>query len=409
MKEFLKNLLSIESVAYQGDSKLPYGEGPAKALDYTLQHCAQLGFKTVNNGYRYGYAEIGGGDRLIGILCHLDVVPAGDGWESPAFSGNERNGRLYGRGVTDDKGPVAAVMYAMKDVLDRGEQLNARVRLILGQTEETGDWVDLEEYKKHEELPDVGFTPDADFPLIVCEKGILMTKVTMPVSSSGIESVEGGDAPNMVPAQCKAVVGGKTVQASGRPAHGSKPWEGENAITRVMAEIDAPFAEMYRQLFADSHYGEKAGIGFSDAESGKLTVNPGLIEVAEGNVELYLDIRFPVTVSRREVMDSLKKSVTRYGADVSEVLHMDECYIDADSPLANALLSAYREETSDMSEPLVIGGGTYARSIDGIAAFGPMMPGQELTAHCANEYMEVEQLNQLRRIYRSAIMNLINM
>ena len=116
----LTELLSIESVSGSGDEKYPYGAGPAMALKYTLALCRRMGFRTKNADGRYGYAEIGSGPELIGILAHLDTVPAGSGWTYPPFAGTLSEGRLYGRGAQDDKGPVIACIYAMKELLDSG-------------------------------------------------------------------------------------------------------------------------------------------------------------------------------------------------------------------------------------------------------------------------------------------------
>ncbi len=130
-----------------------------------------MGFRTKQCGNLCGYAEIGQGEKLIDILSHLDVVPAGDGWDSDPFSLTEREGRLYGRGVVDDKGPTIAVLYAMKEILDSGIPLEGRVRILFGCSEETGSTEDIDFYKATEEIPQLGFTPDADFPVIHGEKG----------------------------------------------------------------------------------------------------------------------------------------------------------------------------------------------------------------------------------------------
>lgn len=195
----LKGLMSIESVALvDADEKHPYGTAPAKALDYVLNLCAQLGIPTVNRDGKVAWAEIGSGDEIVGILGHLDVVPVGDGWVHDP-KGEVCDGRLYGRGAADDKGPTLAALFAMKDLMDSGVPLKRRVRLIFGQCEEVGGWDDMAYYVANETLPVYGFTPDADFPAIYGEKGILNYELSMPLSESGLLSAEGGDAGNMVP------------------------------------------------------------------------------------------------------------------------------------------------------------------------------------------------------------------
>jgi succinyl-diaminopimelate desuccinylase len=415
MTEILKKLISIESIAEPGVQGYPYGPGPAKALAYMLSVCEKAGFTTAAPGGKYGYAEIGEGSELIGILCHLDVVPAGSGWKTPAFEASVRDGRIYGRGAVDDKGPAVAVVAAMKDLLDSRRPIGKRIRIIFGQMEETGSWIDIDKYKKKEELPDLGFTPDSQFPAVYGEKGAIIVSVKMPKSASGLDSVRGGSAPNMVPDCCEAVVHGAKYSAEGSSAHGSTPWDGDNAISKMMNSISeeysdgsVPFADLYCRLFSGDHYGKKSGIACEDNGSGKLTVNPGMIEENGDDIELLLDIRYPVTADADIIVAGIDREVSAYGATASESFHMNKIFNDPEGSLVQALVGAYREVTGDCSDPIVVGGGSYAHSMDNIVAFGPVMPGQEMTEHMANEYIEIEQLSQLREIYRRAIENLLD-
>lgn len=405
MIEVLKKLVSIESVAQPGQGGLPYGAGPAAALDYILSICDSFGFRTKNADGLYGFAEIGSGEELIGILCHLDVVPAGKGWDYPPFEGTIAGDRLYGRGVIDDKGPAVASVFAMKDLLDSGKPLNKRIRIIFGQTEENGDWTDIEEYKRCEELPDYGFTPDGDFPALYGEKGIMLVKLCMPLSESGFESVAGGSAPNMVADYCQAQIGGRKFEAFGKSAHGCAPWGGDNAITKMMAQSqeEAGFAKMYMTLIGDCLYGEKMGCAFEDEESGKLSMNAGKICVEDDQVCLYLDIRYPVTYEAKAVLAAIELAAAPYGVSADFIHHMNPVYMDKDGPVMKRLLGAYRSVTGDLSEPLVIGGGTYARSMDNIIAFGPNIPGHECTEHEKNEYILLADLETIRKVYRRAL------
>ena len=189
-----------------------------------------------------GYAEIGQGEDLIGILVHLDVVPAGEGWISPPFELREKEGRLYGRGVTDDKGPAVAVIHALKELIEESVDFNKRVRLIFGLAEETGDWEDMEYYKATEEPVSFGFTPDADFPAIYAEMGIANVRFSFDKSKTCFEKISGGNAVNMVPDKCEATFrdrGGTLHNYSqpGKSAHGSTPWDGQNAISMIMGHF----------------------------------------------------------------------------------------------------------------------------------------------------------------------------
>lgn len=426
MIETLSRLLEFESVATRKEPGYPYGKAVAGALDYVLELCESFGFRTKNAGGRYGYAEIGEGEELIGILCHLDVVPAGEGWDYPPFAGTLTDGkeaapdevgtggrRLYGRGSLDDKGPAVASIYAMKSLLDRGLPLRKRIRIIYGQTEENGEWDDIADYVEKEELPDCGFTPDGDFPAIYAEKGLMVLKLTAPLAGSGFLSVRGGSAPNMVPDRCVAVTEVGTFETKGKSTHGSAPWGGENAITKMMALLTeegggrVPFAETYMEIIGDGIYGEKTGCAFEDAKSGKLSLNAGMLQVEETGGEeqlcIYLDIRYPVTFDGGEVAEAVRKRVKPYGIASEMIHHMAPVYMDKDGPVMKKLLAAYREFTGDETEPLLIGGGTYARSMPGIIAFGPNFPGHPCREHQENEYILVEDFLLLRKIYERAL------
>ena len=437
MIEKLCGLLEFKSVAdrSQEEPGRPYGREVTGALEYMLDLCGSFGFRTKNADGRYGYAEIGQGDELIGILCHLDVVPEGKGWKYPPFSGtlvNQADGeRLYGRGALDDKGPAIASVYAMKDLLQSGRPLNKRIRIIFGQTEENGEWDDIADYAANEELPDYGFTPDGDFPAIYAEKGLMVIKLAMPLAGSGFISVHGGSAPNMVPDQCVAVTEAGAFETTGRSTHGSTPWDGENAITKMMEHLAAideesdgesggetdgkadgkagsvPLANIYMETIGHCFHGEKAGCDFEDEKSGKLSVNAGLIRVEETEEEekicLYLDIRYPVTFDGLQVAAAVAERMKPFGIEADMIHHMEPVYMDKNGPVMARLLAAYREFTGDDSEPLLIGGGTYARSMPNIIAFGPNFPGHPCPEHQENEYILTEDLLMLRKIYRRAL------
>lgn len=410
----LDGLCRFASVAEPSNNPTaPYGIQAAGALTYMLNLCEQFGFRVKNCDNRIGYAEIGEGEEMIGILAHLDVVPAGNGWEYEPFAATVDGDKIYGRGVCDDKGPAITCVYAMKDLLDMKVPLKRRIRIIFGQTEETGDWVDMDYYKETEELPSMGFTPDCDFPVIYGEKGILDLVLAMPRDAAGFEAAEAGTAPNVVPDEAYAVLRdadgrAQEFRAVGKAAHASTPQDGDNAITHLMEQIAArgyscKFAEFYRDCFAFDNNGGAAGIGFRDEQSGLLTLNPGLLRLTEKSCELVVDIRYPVTCKLHDIVEALSARVAPYGVQVEVQAHMKPVYMEKDGELITTLLEVYREVTGDAAEPKVDGGGTYARAMDHIVAFGPMLPGRELTEHQKNEYIFVEDFLILREIYRKAM------
>ena len=408
MIDALRKLIAIPSITdATAEEGKPFGKNVNDALVYMLNFCQDLGFRTKNCGNYLGFAEIGQGEELMGILCHLDVVPTGEGWQHDPFGGEVVDGRIYGRGAMDDKGPAMAAVYAMKDILDSGRKLNKRVRIIFGCQEETGDWVDMEYYKEHEEIPSFGFTPDADFPAIYGEKGILMVRLSMEASKSGFVKISGGEAPNMVADWAKGTLADGTVLAEkGRAAHGSTPEEGENAISKLMekaADFDCPFAKFYMEKIGWCLDGSNIGIGLCDEASGTLTFNAGRIGLTDDRLFLEADIRYPVTYSEEEVLDRMEKAVSSHGVKINVITSMDPVYMDKDGEVIKKLMSAYKEVTGDETQPQVMGGGTYARSMDNIVAFGPVFPGRDCTEHKKDEWIYVEDQEKAREIYKLAI------
>lgn len=400
MIESLRKLIAIPSVT--GTPEV------FAALDVMLDCCKSLGFRVKNVDGRLGYAEIGEGEELMGILCHLDVVPAGEGWTRAPFGGTvTEDGRIYGRGVMDDKGPAMAAVYAMKDVLDAGAALDKRVRVIFGVMEEGGEWEDMDYYKAHEEIPSFGFTPDADFPAMYAEKGILMAELSMDAAKSGFAEIAGGDAPNMVAAWAKGKLpDGTAFDETGKAAHGSTPEEGENAITKLMEKAAAcgcHFAQVYMDKIGWCLDGSKCGIGISDEASGGLTFNAGKIFMDEDKIRLLTDIRYPVTFAEEDVVDMLRTDLAGAGLSVDVQSAMKPVYMDQNGPVISKLMEAYREVTGDHTPAQLMGGGTYARAMDNVVAFGPVFPGRELTEHKADEWIYVEDLEKARQIYRLAI------
>lgn len=414
----LCGLMAIESVAMTDPTpEMPYGSGPAKALDYVLDLCSALGIRTVNRDGKTAWAEIGAGDEIVGILGHLDVVPVGEGWTHDP-KGEVCGDRLYGRGAIDDKGPTLAALFAMKDVQDAGIPLKRRVRLIFGQSEETSRWDDMEWYKAHEELPIFGFTPDADFPALCGEKGILRVKLTRSLSDTGLLSIEGGDAGNMAPAWCVAVLSGgdgpTAIRTEGLSAHASTPEKGKNAISNMMETLAArsvsnPLVEFYNARIGHDYTGTQMGIACADEESGPLTMNAGLIRTAGDEISLSLDIRIPVTVPVETVEDTIRKAAAPYGFALTREEFMAPVYMDKNGKVIQAMMDVYRCVTGDDSQPKVIGGGTYARAMPGIVAFGPMQPGRECTEHEKDEYILLDDLYQAQEIYRRTIEVLANL
>lgn len=446
----VQELIAVPSVGGQPIPGHPFGEGPTKALEHALALGKRLGFKVKNHDGYAGYAQIGEGSETIGILAHLDVVPAGDGWTYPPFSGEIHNGRIYGRGAIDNKGPAVGAMYAMKAVVEAGLPLNKKVRIIFGTDEET-QWRGIKHYLQKEPMPDFGIVPDANYPVIHAEKGILTVAFKKEFLgeevSSNIEYIRGGNRENMVPDSCvcsfeskgdsdkilthlnsfkeyaqydmKAELNsdGKTliIKSIGKSAHGSRPELGKNAIGQMLAFLctlglgDSPIEDFI--MFLNNKIGldcrgELLGIAGSDEVSGDLTVNLGVVDIDRDSGRAVINIRYPVTFELDQIMEVIYRAAKEHDIDAEIVGHNPPLYVPKDDPLVAQLLDIYEEITGQPADPITTGGGTYARALDYAVAFGAQFPGGPDLAHQADEYIDIEELILHTKIYAHAIARL---
>ena len=416
-------LCAIPSVKGPATPIAPYGEQTRLVLETFLDLGRRLGFKAVNLDNRAGYLEFGAGPRLTAALCHLDVVPAGDDWALDAFRPAVMADRIIGRGTSDDKGPAIAVLYAMKALMDGGLRPDGRIRLIVGLDEESGSSC-MEHYVRVAELPDAGFTPDAGFPVVYAEKGlcwadILVDRVQPTGDLLRLTAAEAGLRPNVVPGRCRlewtdAADRRESQTIDGVPAHASMPWDGCNAIGLAMQAADArltaagchhPFVDFYRQAIGMDWDGRGFRIDGAD-ESGPLTLNAGILRLNEQTARLTLDIRYPVTLPYGLLVESLNRRAEELGARAIIDRQQPPLYLARNSALVETLSGVYRDLTGLDTEPTAIGGGTYARTMPNIVAFGPSFPGAAETAHQAGEFILIDDLMAAAEIYRQSLLAL---
>ena len=319
MIQTLQRLIRIESVKEKPLPGAPFGTDVAKALDEMLSICRELGFMAVNVNHYMGYAEYGEGNDTIGIMVHLDVVPADGTWDDPPFAGVLKDGKVYGRGSVDDKGPAVYSLYALAALKDAGIMPKKKIRLLFGCDEESG-WADVAYYNKKETMPPVGFSPDGAYPVINAEKGLLHLKLERAFHEENqlackLISLIGGKRPNIVPGTASAIVSfskegsdkleqlkreegvtfsllpDENVQiiAQGIPAHGSKPQLGVNAISRLLKALSnlmlagekAEFTKAINQVVGLDWDGRGFGLQLCDEISGPLTLNLGMMRIDE--------------------------------------------------------------------------------------------------------------------------------
>ena len=432
MTEAIKEMVRIPSFLVEGGDGYPFGKAVHQALQKAVDIAADLGFRIWYDGAGYyAWAEIGEGEEMVGVIGHVDVVPPGNPeyWTTPAFEPDERDGKLYGRGTQDDKGPMMAALFAVKALMEAGVTFNKRVRFVFGGDEEN-HWRGMDRYLANEETPTMGFTPDAEFPLIFAEKHILQVVLSAP-NEVNAPALDLGTAFNAVPGEAlytgphqdelatkldELGFGYERTDAGlrvlGTAAHASLPEKGVNAISRLAVALEAIGCQAKTIRFlaqtAGMDYHAEAIFGLLEDEvSGRITFNVGKLTITPDEERLGIDMRIPVTAKKEQVVGPLQAAAARFGLGYEEHAWKGSLYVPLDHPLVQTLLGVYREVTGDMdAQPLAIGGGTYARAMDNCVAYGPNFPGSPETAHQADEYVILDELYRAMAIYAEAIYKL---
>lgn len=442
----IQEAVRIKSVQEPAKEGKPFGDGPAKALEYFLELGKEMGFETENFSNYAGHIDFGDGEEMLGILGHVDVVPEGDGWDYDPYGGIIANGKLYGRGVLDDKGPSIVCLYAMKALKDSGVKLNKKIRMILGANEESG-WECMKHYfgKLQMPQPTIAFTPDSGFPVTFAEKGILQLALEKKYENELDFEICGGNAFNSVPDTTMAILPmsmrreieekigkfneGKEYRielvergekvgliSHGKAAHGAYPFKGYNSISALFSFLKEltienkelkEIVEFFGEYVKMETTGKSLGIDFSDEPSGNLTLNIGKIEFKNKSFMVGFDIRYPVTFDKEQVIEKIDPKAEKFGIEVAVRSAKGPLYVPKDSFLVKTLMEVYQDITGDYeSQPVAIGGGTYARAVDNGVAFGALLKTQEDNMHQRNESLDIDKIDTWLKIYIEAIYNL---
>lgn len=449
MVEDIRALCRIDSEKGGPLPGRPFGAGPAAALDAALALAGTMGFGVRNYGYYVGAVDLNGLPKQLDILAHLDVVPAGEGWRvTQPFEPVVRDGRLYGRGTADDKGPAVAALYAMKAVRDLGVPLRKNVRLILGTDEECGS-SDLAYYYEREKEAPMSFSPDAEFPVVNIEKGRFSTgfHAEYPADPAlpRVVSASGGDVINVVPGFASAAVegipeaelegfceeaerrtgvrfllrseDGKTVvEARGVPGHASAPENGKNAVTALLDLLArlplAPSAgaralRAVNALFPHGDWrGAAAGIRMSDGLSGELTISLDRFRFGETGLEGAFDCRTPICATDENLRNVFRAKAGSLGIRIDDRSVAPAHHVPGDSGFVRTLLRCYEQYSGRKGRCMATGGGTYAHRLKNGVAFGCALPGTENRMHAADESAVVAELVLSAEIFTQAIIDL---
>jgi len=448
MLDDLGRMIAVRSVRGPEEPGAPYGKGSREALALAASMLESRGFEVSVFEDMIITADYGPQPPKMGLLGHLDVVDPGQGWATGPYEMVSKDGRVYGRGATDNKGPSVAAMYAVYCVRDLYPELQSAVRLILGSGEE-GGCEDIALYLKKNDPPQYVFAPDADYPLVNTEKGRAMiffgASWEKETALPRVISVTGGKTINIVPNMAEAVIEGfsageaeayckeyseKTgtaikpradgdkivVTAGGKSSHAALPGLGLNAQTALIEMLSAmPFAKSkgfgyiksLNKLFPHGDYnGRSIGVAMSDGISGELTLSFNVLRLTEYELAGNFDCRSPACADETDLLGMMRKALEDEGLELTH--HNVNCchHTPEESPLVQSLLRIYEDYTGNRGECLAMGGQTYVHEIPGGVAFGCEMPGEDNHIHGLDEFIEVGQLVASAGMFAHAIIDI---
>ena len=445
----IKELCAIPSVKGSPEEGKPFGDGPYRALQLALSMADRYGFAITNYDNYVGTADFDPDlPRYLDVLAHTDVVPAGEGWTvTEPFHVIEKDNRLYGRGTSDDKGPLLCSMYAMRAIRETGIPLSKGVRLIMGADEECGA-SDTAYYYSLEPEAEITFSPDGEFPIINIEKGLFRGSFSCSFPEDGttprLLSLDAGLALNAVPqkavlrfegldtdsesvknamesvmADCRVeclITGEQEITVNGVSAHASTPEEGRNAgLAAVILACRLPlheseqvgFLKKIPQLFPyGATDGSGIGICMSDPESHDLTCTLDLYHVDTESMSFGFDSRTPICANKENCQDVAEKMITDAGFVFATDGMIPPHVVPADSYLVRSLLESFENVTGLKGKCLAVGGGTYVHWLKSGVAYGPLMEGTDTHMHGADEFFDINDIMTATKIYAEAILNL---
>ncbi len=445
----LSRLVAVRSVKAEALEGKPYGEECARVLQVAEDIAAGYGFDTKNWDNYVLTADMGPAERGLDILAHLDVVGEGKGWDTDPYTVvlDADGDTLYGRGVTDDKGPVAAALLAMRCVKELGLPMSKGLRLIMGADEESGS-SDIKHYYSIEKPAPATFTPDAWFPIYNTEKGGYKPTFSMKFAPTEalprVSFFEGGFRTNVLPGDAEAVVlgldendvklylafaaddtetvftcqpmeGGVRIICKGVQAHASLPEMGNNAITALLDALsrlplaDCDSTRAVRGLswaFPHGDFGGEAlGVNMEDDISGPMTVVFSILNMDETGFSGQYDSRVPICANDDNCRKVVEAFLGELGFTVTGQMRPGH-HTPAEGEFVSTLMACYEEVSGLKAECLSMGGGTYVHNIPGGVAFGPGFPGYDSREHGANERAQLSDMLKAAQIYALAIARL---
>jgi succinyl-diaminopimelate desuccinylase len=433
----LDSLIRIPSVSQTPVSpseEAPFGIHCVQVLDMMTNMCDRHGLRTRTIGKVIGIAEYGDGPRELDIVSHLDVQPAGPGWETDPFVLTVSGDQAFGRGVSDNKGPALATLYAVRTLKEIGVPLRKTVRLVFGTGEEYGI-ADIRYYTEIEPAPPFMFTPDHKYPVVNTSKAGFTCTLSADFQDShalpAVISVEGGDNVGAVPALCTARVREVSIDAvEGRAAelrkrtgircdvtalgtdveivthgvstHAVKADQGKNAVTAMLDLLcELPLAEAeptamlrsFRRLFSHGDVtGHRAGLYLSDDESGGSLYNLSIFRLSKTGLMARVRATLPASTSEEEFKALFRSRTEDAKLVVSNERFSPGRHVPLEDPYVAKLLGAYEHHTGQKAFGIAEGGGNYSHYFPHGVAFGCEPYGVDTRMHGAQEFVSIENV-----------------
>ncbi|MFS8961864.1 Sapep family Mn(2+)-dependent dipeptidase [Lactobacillus delbrueckii] len=424
----LKDLIAIDSVRNMdlATPEYPVGPGPIKALAKFLNIADRDGFQTENIDNYAGIVTFGQGDQELGVAVHVDVVPPDEGWSQDPFTPWVKDGRIFGRGASDNKGPALAAYYALLALKEAGFQPKKKISLIIGTDEET-DWVGMKYYLQKRPAPDWVFSTDSSFPIVTGQAtNMIPAAATAVVSGENLAKIAAAFpdflAKNGLTREVAEAVSdngtGLKISLEGVSAHASVPWEGKNGACVLASFLRAfpftgrakNFLDFAGDLELEDYYGEKIRIANADPEMGKSINCPAVFRYQNGEAEAYIksNIRYSRGTSPEKMCQQLND---KFGAFCQTTFQPYQDFekphfVASDDPFVKTLLSVYEKQTGQAGETIISAGANYGRFFKNGVGYGPAFPGSLDTAHAIDESVSLAELEKSLAIYAEAIYEL---
>jgi succinyl-diaminopimelate desuccinylase len=326
--------------------------------------------------------QLGEGDPTLVLNAHLDTVPPGDlsKWTVEPFSADIRNNRLFGRGSSDCKGGLAAILITAEIIKNADIELNGTL-IVLGTAYEEVGRKKVDEHKGIIEMLDKKIIEHADAAIIAEPTDL---KISL-----------GHRAPNNF-----------EIVVHGRPAHAAMPDQGINAIEKAAKII---LALQNQEL--PMH--EILGRGTQSVDLIEGGSRPNVVpEVCKITMDRRLTVGETPESATQEIeqlIADLKKTDPDLHAEVHCTYGSLPTFTQAETPIVTTLQKTFRntlnrDPTLTCSRFGTDGGFIYHALNIPVVIFGP---GKETLAHKADEYVETEQLAAATKVLIGTVLNFL--